>query len=75
MRFGGLRIVAFDGCNSVHHPDTDRSRSWLGKIRYRMGLAGYLMLRLVSLGETGTRALLGSAGCGGRQDSLRGVRH
>jgi hypothetical protein len=41
VRFAGLRTVAFDGCNSVKIPDTDRNQSWIGKIRYRMGLAGY----------------------------------
>ena len=61
VRFGGLRTVAFDGCNSVHIPDTDRNRRWIGKLRYRMGLAGYPALRLMTLAETGTRALLGAA--------------
>lgn len=61
VRFGGLRTVAFDGCNSVKIPDTDRNRSWIGKIRYRMGLAGYPTLRVMALAETGTRALLGAA--------------
>ena len=37
VRFRGLRTVAFDGCNSLRVPDTDRNRSWLGRIRYRMG--------------------------------------
>jgi hypothetical protein len=59
-RFRGLRTVAFDGCNSVKIPDTDRNRSWLGKIRYRMGLAGYPALRIMALAETGTRGLLGA---------------
>ena len=49
VRFCGLRTVAFDGCNSLHIPDTDRNRSWIGKIRYRMGLAGYPTLRLPAL--------------------------
>src|SRR5512140_3658931 len=35
VRFGGLRTVAFDGCNSVKIPDTERNRSWIGRIRYR----------------------------------------
>ena len=61
MRFGGLRTVAFDGCNSLRVPDTDRNRAWLGRIRYRMGLAGYPALRLMTLAETGTRGLLGAA--------------
>jgi hypothetical protein len=61
VRFGGLRTVAFDGCNSVKAPDTGRNRWWLGRIRYRMGFAGYPTLRLMALAETGTRALLGAA--------------
>ena len=61
VRFGGLRTVAFDGCNSVKVPDTGRNRSWLGRIRYRMGFAGYPTLRLMALAETGTRGLLGAA--------------
>lgn len=32
----------------------------LGKIRYRMGLAGYPTLRVMALAETGTRGLLGT---------------
>ena len=61
VRFGGLRTVAFDGLNSLKVPDTDRNRSWLGRIRYRMGFAGYPTLRLMTLAETGTRGLLGAA--------------
>jgi hypothetical protein len=61
VRFGGLRTVAFDGCNSVKAPDTGRNRWWLGRIRYRMGFAGYPTLRLMALAETGTRGLLGAA--------------
>jgi hypothetical protein len=58
--FGGLRTVAFDGLNSLKVPDTDRNRSWLGGIRYRMGFAGYPTLRLMTLVETGTRGLIGA---------------
>ena len=61
VRFGGLRTVAFDGCNSLKAPDTGRNRWWLGRIRYRMGFAGYPTLRLMTLAETGTRGLLGAA--------------
>ena len=61
MRFGRLRTVAFDGCNSLKVPDTGRNRSWLGRIRYRMGFAGYPTLRLMTLAETGTCGLLGAA--------------
>jgi hypothetical protein len=60
-RFAGLRTVAFDGCNSLKVPDTRRNRWWLGRIRYRMGFAGYPALRLMTLAETGTRGLLGAA--------------
>jgi hypothetical protein len=59
-RFCGLRTVAFDGCNSLKIPDTARNQSWIGKIRYRMGLAGYPTLRVMALAETGTRGLLGA---------------
>jgi hypothetical protein len=58
--FGGLRTVAFDGLNSLKVPDTDRNRSWVGRIHYRMGWAGYPTLRLMTLAETGTRGLLGA---------------
>ena len=69
VRFGGLRTVAFDGLNSVKVPDTGRNRSWIGKIRYRQGLAGYPVLRLMTLAETGTRALLGATvGCAASRD-------
>src|SRR2546421_3697230 len=60
VRFAGLRTVAFDGLNSLKVPDTDRNRSFLGRIRYRMGWAGYPTLRLMTLAETGTRGLLGA---------------
>jgi hypothetical protein len=59
-RFAGLRTVAFDGLNSLKVPDTSRNRSWLGKIRHRLGMAGYPALRLMTLAETGTRGLLGA---------------
>ncbi len=69
VRYRGLRTVAFDGCNSVKIPDTDRNRSWIGKIRYRMGLAGYPTLRVMALAETGTRGLLGATvGSAGERD-------
>lgn len=59
--YRGLRTVAFDGCSSLKVPDTDGNRSWLGRIRYRMGFAGYPTIRLMTLVETGTRGLLGAA--------------
>jgi hypothetical protein len=60
VSFAGLRTVAFDGLNSLQVPDTSRNRSWIGRIRYRMGFAGYPTLRLMALAETGTRGLLGA---------------
>ena len=56
----GLRTVAFDGLNSVHVPDSDRNRCWLGKLKNRLGVAGYPAMRIVALAETGTRGLLGA---------------
>jgi hypothetical protein len=41
-------------------PDSDRNRSWLGKLRNRLGVAGYPAMRIVALAETGTRGLLGA---------------
>ena len=29
--FAGLRVVAFDGLNSLKVPDTDRNRGWMGR--------------------------------------------
>jgi hypothetical protein len=74
--FGGMRTVAFDGLNSLKVPDTDRNRSWMGRIRYRMGFAGYPTLRLMCLAETGTRALLGATigAAGDRDEATLAVR-
>jgi hypothetical protein len=67
--FAGLRTVAFDGLNSLKVPDTSRNRCWIGRIRYRMGFAGYPTLRLMTLAETGTRGLLGAVlGSAGDRD-------
>jgi hypothetical protein len=65
--YRGMRTVAFDGCNSLKVPDTERNRSWLGRIRFRMGFAGYPTIRLMALIETGTRAMLGAT-LGSRRD-------
>jgi Insertion element 4 transposase N-terminal/Transposase DDE domain len=79
VRFGGLRTVAFDGCSSIRVPDTDRNRAWLGRIRHRLGFAGYPLLHLMALAETGTRALLGAVtGCAADGDEpglARGLLH
>lgn len=61
VRWRGLRTVAFDGLNSIKVPDTDRNHGWLGRIKYRLGWAGYPTLRLMTLVETGTRGMLGAA--------------
>lgn len=54
------RTVAFDGCSSVSTPDAERTRGWLGKVRYWQGWAGYPHLMLMVLCETGTRGLIGA---------------
>ncbi len=56
----GLHTVASGGLNSVKVPDSDRNRCWLGKLKNRLGLAGYPAMRIVALAETGTRGLLGA---------------
>ena len=38
VTFMGLRTVAFDGCSSLHVPDTGRNRAWLGLLPTRAGL-------------------------------------
>jgi hypothetical protein len=56
VRFGEYRTVSFDGCTSQKVPDTERNRAWLGW----SARAGYPMLELMTLVETGTRAILGA---------------
>ena len=60
VRFGRYRTVAFDECVSFKVPDTDRNRAWLGKLRAALGVTGYPVVKLMTLVETGTRALLGA---------------
>uniref|UniRef100_UPI000B19601C transposase domain-containing protein n=1 Tax=Microtetraspora fusca TaxID=1997 RepID=UPI000B19601C len=55
-RFGPYRTVSFDGCSSLKTPDTARNRAWLGS----PGHGGYPLLELMTLVETGTRALIGA---------------
>jgi hypothetical protein len=59
--FGRYRTVAFDGCKTVKAPDTERNRGWLGKMNAAMGVTGYPVIHLMTLVETGTRALIGAA--------------
>jgi hypothetical protein len=60
VRFGRYRTVAFDGCTSIKVADSDRNRRWLGKMKAALGVTGYPMVELMTLVETGTRALLGA---------------
>jgi hypothetical protein len=57
---GRYRTVAFDGCRSVKVPDSPRNRAWLGKLKASGGETGYPVIALMTLCETGTRALLGA---------------
>ena len=61
VMFGRYRTVAFDGCRSLKVPDTGRNRAWLGKMKASLGETGYPVIQLMTLAETGTRALLGAA--------------
>ena len=60
VRFGRYRTVAFDGCASIKVPDTTRNRAWLGKLKAKLGVTGYPAIELMTLVETGTRALIGA---------------
>ncbi len=60
VRYGRYRTVAFDGCTSIKVADSDRNRSWLGKLKAALGVTGYPAVELMTLVETGTRALLGA---------------
>jgi hypothetical protein len=61
VRYRRFRTVAFDGCTSLKAPDAERNRGWLGKVQQRLGWAGYPLVRVMALVETGTRGLLGAA--------------
>jgi hypothetical protein len=60
VTFGRYRTVAFDGCRSIKVPDTKRNRGWLGKLNAALGETGYPAIQLMTLCETGTRALIGA---------------
>jgi hypothetical protein len=60
IMFAGYRTVSFDGCKSVRVPDTPANRAWLGKHNLGRSEAGYPALLLMTLVETGTRALAGA---------------
>ena len=56
VRFGTHRMVSFDGCSSIKVPDTARNRAWLDS----PGNGGHPLVELMTLVETGTRALIGA---------------
>ncbi|MGI5143025.1 transposase [Streptomyces sp. CA-106110] len=56
MRFGPYRTVSFADCSSQKIPDSERNRSWLGRTAHH----GDPTLELMTLVETGTRALIGA---------------
>ncbi|MET7494010.1 IS4 family transposase [Streptomyces sp900116325] len=56
VRFGPYRTVSFDGCSSIKVPDSERNRDWLGRCPHN----GYPQIELMTLVETGTRAVIGA---------------
>ena len=60
VRYRRYRTVAFDGCSSTKIPDTARNRAVYAQGSLQYGHGGYPMLMLMTLAETGTRALLGA---------------
>ncbi|WP_331740449.1 IS4 family transposase (plasmid) [Streptomyces sp. NBC_01005] len=56
VRFGPFRTVSFDGCSSQKVADSERNRLWLGRTSHH----GYPTIELMTLVETGTRALIGA---------------
>jgi hypothetical protein len=60
VMFGRYRTVAFGGCRTIKVPDTPRNRGWLGKMNAALGVTGYPVIQLMTLCETGTRALTGA---------------
>ena len=60
VMFGRYRTVSFDGCKTIKVPDTPRNRGWLGKMNAAPGEAGDPVIQLMTLVETGTRALIGA---------------
>jgi hypothetical protein len=54
VRFGPFRTVSFDGCSSIKVPDSERNRDRLGRCPH----GGYPLVELMTLVETGTRAVI-----------------
>ena len=78
VRSGRYRTVSFDGCRTIKVPGTKRNRAWLGKMNAALGETGYPVIQLMTLVETGTRALLGAvfgATATGEQDWARQLLH
>ena len=73
VRFGRYRTVAFDGIVSVKVPDTERNRSWLGKLRASLGTTGYPVIRLMTVVEDRHPSVAGRGvrGTGHRRNRLR----
>lgn len=61
VTFAGYRTVSFDGCRSLKTPDSRANQDWLGKLAAVAGTTGYPVIQLMTLVETGTRALIGAA--------------
>lgn len=61
VKFAGYRTVSFDGCRSLKVPDSRANQAWLGKLNAPAGTTGYPVIQLMTLVETGTRALIGAA--------------
>jgi hypothetical protein len=60
VMFGRYRTVAFGGCRSIRVPGSEPNRGWLGKLKAALGETGYPAIQLMTLAETGTRALIGA---------------
>ena len=56
VRFGPFRTVSFDGCSSIKVPESGRNVDRFGP----QSRGGYPMVELMTLVETGTRALIGA---------------
>ncbi|MFR9673567.1 transposase domain-containing protein [Streptomyces sp. TR02-1] len=56
VRFGSFRTVSFDGCSSIKVPDSERNRARLGRCPH----GGHPQIELMTLVETGTRAVIGA---------------
>lgn len=54
--YKGYRTVSFDGCTSLRVPDTAANLAFGGEVSH----SGYPTLELMTLVETGTRAMLGA---------------